>query len=930
MLFPFLELRKWLNRANLSFVENLDFGIKVWNSIEFVLLTKQEIIFDEFCNNLPRLRDEIAQNTTNSNYTNEAWEKINELLALRYAAGTVSIAVKDKLIKAISQEAQFTIKQVQSSPLIFNALLATLQNTSMQNYYKSNVEEFTKFVATIIGYLNVLLQSNKVTNDQCKSHVERIVASIRAFIKQTPYLDVFKTAFAKNILDIFGELSIVSPDRDANHRKEFLGIVQELYFDGGFVNQLKQYFAGVRSAKDPVIEEYRTLCEKPLHVFLSVCEVIILSFRNDTNVQQAFLRYLFEGNGKFAIVGDTAKEQLSAVTIFILLLKKHEVPLNFEVDSSKAYVYLGKHIEHIVNTYYNVHPSEVLSLLCATIKLNPLILEFSACQIGVKFMLAAKSEDAVWKKYEEFMYLLIEMYRKWNRGEKFISQLVKNIQETLATMKLSKKLKRTFLESHMESPTAAKKLKSLSGEAINLAEMSLNDNSTETTSIGSYLAQLEQVIAQDCDSTASRLPFTARTNCNETWTNIAFAFTPAISDSYIRFISGLVSKPSLVVWKTLLFALKDYLQQLKDSEKNSENDIFIVEITSALLSQYFLGSRLVEQSDKSWSAIETNRKVTREMLTEFGHAILNQEHCTRTMNAFLRLCYCVSNFDLLCWYYQPDSMDYSDKEIVDGNKFDLTKCALNIFDYLSEKEWTLIEQRINNFGKNECKINMNRIHLQRLKAIQLLDAQVQHVNANKYIPSSLFNYPEQVIGILNDPTLSAWFLENLNDEQKQNVCELLLQSSDGIETLSALKDVNSKRFIEILIPSIYKKIFVVLSTGKYSEYLSDIDFTKIFDGKRSVCKSIGSLIEKQTEKSGKTADKKHVQKHDDEIRECLQLIRRLPIGFCGAKMKEIFALLNIAVYQYLRAAGDEELNGITIEILRGEIFGEILPFFVCG
>lgn len=890
-----------------------------------MLLTKQEIIFDEFCNNLPRLRDEIAEKAIDPTYENEAWKKINELLSLQYSAGTVSIAVKDKLVKALSEEAKFTIEQSKCSTHVLKALLTSLENTSMQNYYKSNIDEFTRFIGTIIGYMNVLIQQNsdassKTIDDNIKSNIDKITATIRGFIKQTPFLEAFKTAFAKNILEVFSELSIESSQHDSNHRKEFLGLIQELYFDGGHVNQLKQHFAGNHTNQNnAVIEEYRILFKKPMHVILSICEVISLSFRNDTEIQQLFLRYLFESeNGKFANDCSSVREQLEAVTIFVLLLKKHDVPLNFDVGSIKAFAYLGKQIEHIVNTYYNNHSYEVLNLLCAAIRLNPLILEFSACQIGVKFMLAAKGDDNVWRKYEEFMYLLIEMYRKWNRGEKFISQLVKNIQETLAIMKLSKKLKRSFIESHMDSPVALKKRKSANGEMMSPE----NDESFQQASPDkSHLSKLEQIITQNCESISSRLPLTQRNNCNESWTNIAFAFTPAISDSYIRFISGLVSKPSLIVWKTLLFALKEYIQQLTETEKNSENSIFIIEITSALLSQYFLGSRLIEQLDKSWKSIEANRTATKEVLHDFGHAILNQEHCSRTMNAFLKLCYCVSNFDLLCWYYQPDSMEAGDKEN-DAGDFP-QKSPQNIFDYLSEKEWTLIEQRINNFGKSECHINMNKIHLQRLKAIQLIGATNQVINTEKYILPSLFNYPEQVISILNDSTLSVWFLENLNGEQKQNACELLLQSSDGIETLNSLKETNSRRFIEILVLSIFKKIFVVLSTGKHSEHLSQIDFAKIFQGENDACKIIGSFIENQQQKTEKIADKKHVQKHAEEIHGFLQLIRELPIGYCDGKMKETFSLLNIAVFQYLKAAGNEELKGITIHILKGRL----LAFF---
>lgn len=911
-----------MNRADLNFVDRLNFGIKLWNSIEFVLLTKQEIVVDEFCNNLPKLRKEIKKSGDDGEYKSRAWQKIVEFLGYSYSSGAVGVLVKEKLIKTLTSEAEVSIKEQQLSREISSALLITLQNASMQNYYKSNVIEFARFLGVNIRYLTAIMQAEQLSSERSKTHgghIGELFGSLKSFIKQTPFLDDFKSAFAHHILPAICELVTLAQNRKLNNKSDLLTLLQELYFDGNQTAQLKQYFNGIKSK----IKTFNEIFEQSMHVFLTVVEAVILSFRNDSEVLQAFLNYLFnENDGKFRKQSvDSMQTQLNGLTIFILLLKKYDVPRFFQIDSMKANVYLCKQIEYFVYAHYSGHMCEVLNLLCAVMKLDSMILEHSICQIAVKFMLVAKKEESVWNKYEEFMFLMIEMYRKLARAEKFISQLTKNLNETLLTMKLSKKLKRSFNNSFIEGSTPAKKLKS-SGQDDNSKEMGIDEIAASHPD-DPYVKLFEENILQECDRLATKLDW--RRNVigqNYIWSDIAFAFSPAICSAYTRFIGGLVSKPSLVVWKTLIFTLKDYVQQLKESDgKCTENCTFLIEITSALLSHYFMGCRLAEQSDKIWDAIEKNRNATREILGDFGHAILNQEHNYRTMNAFLKLCHSASNFDLLCFYYRPDSMRVPEaNENGSLNPFSAEENVKKLHCYLTDKEWITIEQRITNFGKRECKTNINRIYLQRLKSIQLFDltAPGEPQDVSKYILSTAFKDVEQISDILNEQSMCAWFIGNLNEHQKRTVCELLLQHTNAFDTLNHLNAVNDWQFIEILIFATYKRLIEILAAGKHSEYLSAIDFEQIFkvDGEKS-SKSLSALIEQQCNEA-KCSDKKLVQKKRENLLDLLRLLKSLPVGFGRPEAKSIVALLNMVVYRYFTESGDIYLSGFTVGVFKGE------------
>lgn len=901
------ELRKWLCRSDRTFIENLEFGIKVWDSIEFVLLTKTEIILDEFCNNLPKLRDEVKRSVDPASSASSAWQKINEFLCLHYAAGAVSAGVKEKLINALTAESKAKWNRKNSSLTVMRALLTTLRSSSMQNYYKSNANDYAKFIDTNLSYFTTLLcdEATDLADDEqqrpLKEIFEAILNELKTFIKQTPFLDAFKLAFSRDIVQRLCEIVILLKSHCIDYTSELFAILQELYFDYNRTDKLKKYLQKP-SATDA--KGFGDIFDVPMHVFMIAVETILIIYRNDSELLKAFFAYLLnDAVGKFRTIAADVNDRLllQCLTLFMQLLKKHEIPLSFEFDSMEAIMYLGKRIEAIVNEHHATHIYDVLSLVCATLRLNPLILEHTACQIAAKFMVVAKTEENVWHKYEQMMFLLIEMYRKLSRAEKFIAHLIRNLCESLSLVKLPKKLKRSFNTDFVESTTPMKRIKMDDSDLpkhdakIDFVDLLMKNFDAETDGENGAKIVTLAVAAQS-------------------WNDIAFAFPPTISQTYIRFISGLISKPSLVVWKTLVFTLKDYVRQLHDSDgKCSENTIFLIEITSALLSQYFMGSRLPEQADKMWKSIEENRQQTHDVLADFGRAILNQEHNYHTMNAFLRLSYSVSNFDLTTWYYCPDSM--SGEHESDLPKINATKCVQNIHSYLAPKEWTIIEQRITNFGKRECKSNINKIYLQRLKAAQLFGVGQKDVSMNEFILTTTFDDT----AILADETASGWFITNLDATQKRAVCERLLQSPQHLDAIYRIPLAN-REFVEILIFATYKCIVDILANSKKGDYLSEIEFEKCFTGQYD---AIGCQLVVVIEKIARqkiTGDKQLLANSRDDLNEYLRLLIHLPIGFSSTDIKNVLFSLSIVVYRNLLAADNDELCLQTLRLLKSEKF----------
>lgn len=113
------ELRERLCRGEKTFNKNLHFGVKVWSLIEFVLLTKTEIILDELCNNLPKLWDDVSGRV-------KCVVKNQRVSQFALCGRHGVVSVKEKLFNALSTEAEANWNRKNPSLAVLHALLTTL------------------------------------------------------------------------------------------------------------------------------------------------------------------------------------------------------------------------------------------------------------------------------------------------------------------------------------------------------------------------------------------------------------------------------------------------------------------------------------------------------------------------------------------------------------------------------------------------------------------------------------------------------------------------------------------------------------------------------------------------------------------------------------------------------------------------------------
>ena len=214
-------------------------AIKLWESIEFVLISKHEIITEEFCNNLKKFRKSCE--SLNDYFV--AWTLINEFLALKSTAGSVNTTVKALLIETLISE----FKKTKKSPnqLLFQGFQLTLANSAMQNYYKSNPEVYFEFVGVNFRLFTKIMQNESdLWLDGQQGKIKEMFECIKLFLKQTPLIHKLMEPFGMHLFEPLSELVIILKGKQIDLNAELFVILQEVY-----LNDLDQFKKNAKDAE---------------------------------------------------------------------------------------------------------------------------------------------------------------------------------------------------------------------------------------------------------------------------------------------------------------------------------------------------------------------------------------------------------------------------------------------------------------------------------------------------------------------------------------------------------------------------------------------------------------------------------------------------------------------------------------------------------
>lgn len=630
------------------------------------------------------------------------------------------------------------------------------------------------------------------------------------------------------------------------------------------------------------------IMKMPLHVRLLAQECAIVNRKGINKFLDLLLSHVFLPKASTYI------DPLLSVTVAaytIEMLGRHSINLSFEMNGVTVLQFLGKKIFRAVNEWKDTNLKDVLMLLCAALRLNPLILEENVFEITASMMMATKSGDIIERQlFEEYLVLLMDMFRRLSRAEKFVANLLKKLKENVNDSLPSKKRKH---KTDSEDAPPNKKV----------GDGGLQKTRKATDAKLKYLNVLFQdffkpVLSQNKSCVNSTLSASASfPKLCDIWPS------NPVGVAFSKIITGLVSKPSLVICKTLLFALKELIESFENENELSEKSIFLLDFHTALLSQYFTGCKLAEQSEKFLEELAIQRQFILDVLQAFGKCLLGREHNPRTMTAFLEISYYATCFKLMLIYYRPDGCNHDTLMPTNASK--------KLHSFLTPDEWSLIHQRVLNFGKSSCKYLLQRLELQKTQSTLLLLGSHQDKSS---LQTPFATADKETINSLLKDINAKWLLSQLTKNEKASVAAHIVQNSDLISLV--LDDLELLEFVTL---AIYEFISTtVVSKHSVLKALS-CDYDKIRHSTETFDCEI--LIKQLVEViSARAEDECKVKKlNTNEIKSYLNLLSQIPMGHLRRQRKTIVFALHISLYRDLKSAQEEELAAQALDIMKGKL-----------
>ncbi|XP_030244966.1 uncharacterized protein LOC115564582 [Drosophila navojoa] len=660
------ELRIWLDDKSKTYAARLEFAIKVWQSLDFVYINKHEVVCKWLADTLV---EEVEMPV----------EQLQQLFRLRAQPGLVTVATKSALIEAV-------LKRVDEAPPAqakgYPQLLQYLINFELvQDALRADYNLVMRSYGILFScYERLLLIENE--DEPKPRHADfmlPLLQQLRDYAQRaqnnTRLLKAYMNGAQHPLCQLLLEL-----------RKHGFCCFEQL---AALEMHMTQHLR--------ISVAIRLMAKQPLHVQLLTLECALVNHRYDTDSLFKVINHALvykipqktergKRDRSKPLAKATPKDRfigLVLTTHALEALRRHNIQLNFPDKLKKTGIaYMANVLCGIVRINRERHLGRVLQMLCAALRLNPMLVEPHVYQLTIWMMCAVKRNEVELQLYSEYLVLLLDMCRRLSRTERFIMLLLKSLREWLHKYELPnfETGKRIRLESEQKPEPEQESPKQITEEEV---EQLMNGYVQLLLKLNSTSSCQSNAISYSTDALA------------QTWPG------STAGAAFIRLVSQLMSKPSIVIWKSLLHSFAELLEP-DSSAVLPCNLNFAIELQATLLSQYLLGTRLAEHLQQHHVELEQQRKHTMQVLQRFGQYLLSLEHNRRTMNVFLECVERANNFDLLLAYYWPDGLERPQS----------TPALPQLQRFLSSDEWELIHQRVHNFGKSLCRQRLQRLELQ--------------------------------------------------------------------------------------------------------------------------------------------------------------------------------------------------------------------------
>uniref|UniRef100_A0A182K1E0 Urb2 domain-containing protein n=1 Tax=Anopheles christyi TaxID=43041 RepID=A0A182K1E0_9DIPT len=793
------KILEHLANPNRDFLANLNYGMKLWKSPSFYYMSKYDIVFNYFLENVDkyfratRRHDEVM--------FNECWQPINSFLLLPCPSNALpAIIIKhlENRLRLLNQLAKDRKQQ------LLETFLIIAFDAKYKNFYKFDYKTYGGVLAITLEYYKKCLQAASIAKEEEEKIADRIFADIKIYSKSAASDDRWRSAFDAFFKPL-SEVVLLLEERGIKRRDDLLDLFQQLYFGHDSVSK---YTRIAPTTPWNLFMGCFDLQKIPLHVIALLMEGFIRAYRDLKLEVLLFLKYFLQNvflEPERSIVPDS--QQMYALTKYMFrLLRKYffivdqqlMVDFNFTdilTEQLKVQLELCAGSEPMMLNF--------LELICIINEYNPLVLEHSIVDIILTVMFMRKDSETL-RSYQTMLISTVNMFMKLNKSENLCDELFMKLSDYLEENNVDKVIqelrkvneseKRKASEDAVKTPS--KKMKRENGTAQ-------STGTVPDTTDSLYWAVL---FSKHGHSNEDRR-MQQRAQVHNFWPELTFAWPDAdgrLGETMKEYTKQLLTKRSLSYWKKFMIVLSDLLEL----PEQSEGTIFQIELALCWMCYFFAGNTLIEHSNLFWSRLVGSMEEFDQLLGTIGRKLLSENETLdkQLYGAFLNVVYYYGNYRMMVFYYRPDSIEESNYD--------------QLYGYLNESEWRLIEQSV----PEKATPLLNRVLLQKLRLSFFKQDKQPEEDPSKgeerhQVMKRILNDKtgKHLRPLLLDRSTSVWFMGLMDSEQRRHIAYRLLDRAycplEDIQHILA-EIASNHELLEVFLLAAYRKVVELLASDK--------------------------------------------------------------------------------------------------------------------
>ncbi|KRT80526.1 hypothetical protein AMK59_8762, partial [Oryctes borbonicus] len=360
------------------------------------------------------------------------------------------------------------------------------------------------------------------------------------------------------------------------------------------------------------------------------------------------------------------------------------------------------------------------------------------------------------------------------------------------------------------------------------------------------------------------------------------------------------------LFKTFLHHLKmtvdDDLQNIMDDERKlvyvEATGIFLCEFLSSVrIAEHMVPDLVVNKFVKTMDEL----KIT---LGKFGNVLITMEHNHVLMRTFLNICYTWGELYMILSYYSTN-VDISLTKI---RKSDHSLSNISyIHPYLTAAQWSLISERVNNFGKTTCKQMMQNLYIQHIKAVLLFENTLNEEMIITLINNVMLSLDDLWYYIAEDTFILNNIVSKMQTTQILALTNLVMNNIHDPENVKKMLPgiINSEVMLKYLVYTVLEKINKSVKVKKTSELcpLSTIvfdEFQKALCLESSDCILLNTLLELFNEEQIGPISNSVIKVNHEKLVGYLKVLTVIPVMYISNELKTCTALYLLAVLNDLR------------------------------